>query len=74
MSCGALIIGSDTQPVREVIKDGENGLLVPFHDSAELSEKVIKAVERKIDIETLKERARSTILEKYSLKTALKGS
>ena len=40
LSCGLLVIGSDTGPVREVITDGENGLLVDFFDYENISKKV----------------------------------
>src|SRR6478735_9712190 len=38
MACGCLVVGSDTDPVKEVIRDGVNGLLTPFHDAALLAE------------------------------------
>jgi glycosyltransferase involved in cell wall biosynthesis len=47
MASGCLIIGSDTAPVREVIRDGHNGLLVDFFDSAKLSETLITALNKK---------------------------
>ena len=36
LSCGCVVIGSDTTPVREVI-NGENGVLVPFFDHEQLA-------------------------------------
>jgi hypothetical protein len=36
MACGALVVGSDTAPVREIVRDGENGVLVPFFDVSRL--------------------------------------
>ena len=45
MSAGCLIVGSDTEPVRELIRDGENGRLVPFHDRAALEAALIRALE-----------------------------
>jgi glycosyltransferase involved in cell wall biosynthesis len=32
LACGALVLASDTEPVRETIAHGENGLLVDFFD------------------------------------------
>jgi glycosyltransferase involved in cell wall biosynthesis len=36
MACGANIVASDTAPVREVVRDGENGLLGGFFDTDRL--------------------------------------
>ncbi len=37
MACGANIVASDTAPVREVIRDGRNGVLVPFFDAERIA-------------------------------------
>ena len=37
MSVGCAIVASDTAPVRDVIEDGENGVLTPFHDADALA-------------------------------------
>lgn len=45
MACGACIVASDTAPVREVIEDGRNGMLVGFFDATEVAKKVLGTVE-----------------------------
>jgi glycosyltransferase involved in cell wall biosynthesis len=44
MATGCLIVGSDTAPVREVIRDGENGVLVGFFDKDEVVRAVVKGL------------------------------
>lgn len=58
MACGALVLGSDTEPVREVIRDGSNGLLVPFLEPAVLSQRVEDVLSNPRDFAALRERAR----------------
>ena len=72
MSCGALIVGSDTEPVREVIKNGQNGLLVPFQDSQRLSDILIECLDRDIDDVAIREKARLTIIKRFSLRECIK--
>lgn len=45
MACGACIVASDTAPVREVIEDGRNGMLVGFFDATEVAKKVLETIE-----------------------------
>ncbi|MOA18897.1 Glycosyl transferases group 1 [compost metagenome] len=45
MASGCLIVGSDTAPVKEVIKDGENGLLVDFFNASDVSERVLDSLD-----------------------------
>ncbi|MDP0929603.1 glycosyltransferase family 4 protein [Paracoccus onubensis] len=67
MSAGAYIVASDTEPVREVIRDGENGRLVPFFDQAALSAAIIRGLEGDPEADRLKRAARQTICDSYDL-------
>lgn len=67
MSCGALIIGSNTLPVKEVINDNENGLLVDFFDSKSLANLVTKVLKNKSNFKKIRENARKTVIENYDL-------
>lgn len=69
MSAGAYIVGSDTEPVRELIRDGENGRLVPFFDREALSAALIRGLSgTDPDAARLRAAARQTILDGYDLK------
>lgn len=69
MSAGAYIVGSDTEPVRELIKAGENGRLVPFFDVPGLSSCLIRGLEGDPEAERLKSAARQTIVKGYDLQS-----
>ncbi len=71
MSTGTLILGSDTEPVREMITDGENGLLVDFFDVEAQVEKVCHILDNKAEFEPLRQQARRTILDQYAKKDLL---
>ncbi len=69
MSAGCLVIGSATPPVEELIKDGENGLLVPFHSPQVLSDRTIDALANPQRYELLRKAARQTIIDHYDFET-----
>ena len=67
MAAGGYVVASDTEPVREVIRDGENGRLVPFFDVAALSTALIRGLDGDRDAPRLRQAARQTILDGYDL-------
>jgi len=69
MSAGALIVGSRTPPVEEVIKDGVNGRLVDFFDVEGWSKALIEALAEPKRFEPLRAAARQTAIANYDLKT-----
>ena len=70
MSAGCLIIGSRTQPVEEVIRDGENGFLVDFFSPNAIAERVVAVLEAgRNGHADIRQNARRTIVENYDLKT-----
>jgi len=71
MSCGALVIGSETAPVQEVIEHGFNGLLTPFADIEQLSHRIIETLSKPDEYLDLRKAARATIVKKYDLKNCL---
>ena len=69
MGAGALVVGSDTAPVREVIRHGENGLLVDFFDVPAWSRTLTEALAHPERFTALRQAARKTVLERYDLKS-----
>lgn len=66
MACGALVIGSDTAPVRDVVQPGVNGLLCDFFDVPGLASLLIDACEHPAQFAPLRLAARRTA-EGYDL-------
>lgn len=65
MSAGCLVIGSATPPVREVLHNGENGLLVPFKNPEALAKAAIDTLANPQNYEKLRQAARQTIVTQY---------
>jgi len=67
MSAGCLVIGSRTAPVEEVIREGENGLLVDFFSHEAIANRVVAALNDPGSYATLRKNARRTVVESYDL-------
>lgn len=71
MACGALVIGSDTAPVREVIRAGRNGLLVPFFDADALAEAILGVLKNPEHHNGMRAAARRTVERRFRLTDCL---
>ena len=69
MACEALVIGSDTAPVREIIRDGENGFLVDFFDHAALADKLAEICGNPNGYGDIRRTARQTVLTEFDQKS-----
>jgi glycosyltransferase involved in cell wall biosynthesis len=71
LACGATVLASDTAPVREVIRDGENGLLVDFFDVEGLVERAERVLASPQTYRPLGQAGVALIRERYSLDVCL---
>ena len=73
LAVGCAIVGSDTQPVREFITHGENGLLASFFDPAGLSRSVVELIEDAALSQRLRANARRYAEARLSMTDYLKS-
>jgi glycosyltransferase involved in cell wall biosynthesis len=69
MAAQALVVGSATAPVTEVIRHGKNGLLVDFFSMEELVNAVCEVLEHPDRMLEIRQRARQTIVERFDLRS-----
>ncbi len=69
MAAGALVVGSATAPVEEVIRDGVNGRLVPFFDVERWASVLTGALADPLAQAPLRRAARETAVSRYDLRT-----
>lgn len=67
MSCGCAVVGSDTAPVREVLREGETGRLVPFFDPSGLAHAVAALLDDAAARQRLGAAARAFVASHYDL-------
>jgi len=71
MSCGCLVIGSNTPPVQEFLRDGVNGLEVDFFSPQALAARIEEALEHPRRMREIREGARRTAVELFDLRRSL---
>ena len=71
MSAECTIVASDTAPVKEVMKDGYNGILTDFYDIEALVNKVNDVLDNREKYDYLRKNARITAVKNYDLKMLL---
>jgi glycosyltransferase involved in cell wall biosynthesis len=71
MASGCVVLASDVPPVRELIRPGENGLVAPLFDVECLTETALAVLDRPAEFAPLRQAARRTIEESYSLEVCI---
>lgn len=66
MAAGCVVVASDVASVRAVIRDGENGFTVEPYSAAQVVEKLKILLSGEADWESLREKARATVVEKFA--------
>jgi glycosyltransferase involved in cell wall biosynthesis len=72
MACGALVVGSRTPPVQEVIQHGQNGLLVGMDDPGDLARQLIEVLRQPSVYRRLRHAARRSMVEHYERTVCMK--
>lgn len=67
LACGCRVIASDTEPVRELIADCENGLLADFFSPASIAERVEELLADRDLAARLGMAARQTVKQRFAL-------
>lgn len=71
MSAGCLLVASDTPPVKEMLVDGANGLLVDFYNVRGIAARVEEALTSRQELTGMRAAARQTILDGYDWRKLL---
>ena len=71
-SCGRAIVATDVPGCREVVRNNQNGLLVPPHDSASLSEALLTLIHDPVLREKMGTRSRNIVETEFAERIVVK--
>jgi glycosyltransferase involved in cell wall biosynthesis len=71
MSCECLVMAPDISPVKEIITDGTNGIIVDFSTPVTISKKILACLNYPSFMKPLKQKARQTVIENHALEKTL---
>ena len=71
LSCGCLVVASDSEPVREAAIDGHNALFTDMRSPAAIADTIVRALENRDYLGKIREQARQTILNRYDVRRLL---
>lgn len=66
LASGCAVVASDTAPMREVIRHGENGLLVDFFDGARLVDAACKVLADPTGMQAMRREAVESVKERFA--------
>jgi hypothetical protein len=66
LASGCAVVASDTAPVREVIRQGQNGWLVEFFDGAQLVKAVHKVLTDSTGMQVMRRAAMESVKERFA--------
>lgn len=71
MAAGCLLIGSDTAPVREILADRKNGLLVDFFSPTQIADRVDEVLEHPNRMAAIRQAAQQHVAHRYHVRDAI---
>jgi glycosyltransferase involved in cell wall biosynthesis len=66
LACGCPVIATDLPAVREIVRDGETGVIVPQRDSAAIARAVTALLDSPSTTERLRQRGRQLVVDRFS--------
>ena len=74
MACGVPVVATPVGGVLDVVKDRENGMLIPVNDIEAMAKTIQRVMDDSILRETISKSARRTIMERFTPEKELKAN